>query len=93
LDSSIPLGDEASGDSRGAEGPAITASSSKLTLTFFFFLGGGFKPSSDMVSDASLGAPRPPPGMKFAIGELVLIDEDGECFIADLAGDTDRGGG
>jgi hypothetical protein len=83
LEADNPVGED--GDvSAYADEPAITASSSKLTLFFFFI------PSSDTVSDASLGAVL---NDILVLGDLSCIDTDGEDFKADLAGDTDRAGG
>ena len=70
------------------------ASSSKLTR--FLLRLSGFRASCeviDIVSEVSLPGGFEVGGLKVATGELVRIEDDGECFRADFAGDTDRGGG
>ncbi len=72
-----------------AEDPAMMGVSSKLTRMLLLF----FVPSSDIVSDTSLGgffSNSRPAGVT---GELPRLDTDGDDFKADLAGELDRGGG
>ena len=76
------------GSSRGAGREVLAAAiscgcSSKLTRTLFLRLdvSPSCEPTSDMVS---LSGPAP------ASGELARIEGDGECFKADLAGETSR---
>lgn len=79
----------ASVSTRGATTP-----SSKLTRALFFFL--PLFPSwdvIDIVSEVSLPLSLGDEGLNVAAGELVRMDDDGECFNADFAGDTDLPGG
>ena len=58
----------------------------KLTRTLFFLRA---EPSTDEgVSEVSLIALPP-----VAMGEFARMDDDGECFMADLTGETPRWGG
>jgi hypothetical protein len=69
--------------------PAITGSASKLTLTAFFLLADALAPSSEALSDASLGG-------AWLVTRATCGDEflaEAEYFKADFAGETDRGGG
>ena len=98
LDLDRPGGDSGSMSSGEVGGlaatPTTSASSSKLTLTGLRFKPPTRGPSSeptDVPSDSSLGAGAGrtiDPGTRSG-------DKDpcGECFIADLTGDTDLGGG
>ena len=70
--------------------PSSTGSSSKLTRTFFFFF---LPPSSDPVSDASLGAKRAERRPFAVAGEPPRRETEGELFKTDFAGETERGSG
>jgi hypothetical protein len=69
---------------------AVMGVSSKLTRTAFFFLP---DPPSDVVSDASLGAPLLPKRPFCDTGDVPRLDTEGDDFRADLAGEMERSGG